>query len=120
MSTDPALALAEQALADQVLAEEGLRWQRHTAPLAALQDRLLAEFEHNCAAGTAELLAWLPSRHGAYQLVLEPGRSLPVLRPADPQQQAAAVLDFADEAADAEEFLIGDVALSHDGRRLVY
>ncbi|HEX4726872.1 MAG TPA: prolyl oligopeptidase family serine peptidase [Jatrophihabitans sp.] len=131
MNTDPALALANQSLADQaisdevltdrtvadeVLAEEGLRWQRHIGPLATLRDRLLAEFERNCAAGTAELLAWLPSRHGDYQLVLEPGRSLPVLR--DPE--AAPVLDFADEAAEAEEFLIGDVALSQDGRTLVY
>ena len=98
---------------EAVLAREAERWSRYHASSAGLIDRLRVEFEARAAVDQPELLA---SFGNDYKLILQPGASLPVLLGATD----VLVLDFEDEAAGHQEFLLGDLTVDPAGGLVLY
>jgi oligopeptidase B len=94
-------------------------WQRRQAEFAELRELLVAEFADRLADAPTQLLAAYATRRGRYELWQAEDASAPELH-LNADGRTRRVLDFTAEAADQPEFLLGDVALSEDGRWLAY
>ncbi len=91
-------------------------WQHQ---LAELRETLVAEFGERATETPAELLAAFVTARGRYELWLEPDSATPRLL-LHASAGVRRVLDFADQLVEDQEFLMGSMALTDDGRLLAY
>jgi oligopeptidase B len=94
-------------------------WPEYRDGLAPLRKQLLAEFAERSAQARAQLLAAFDTALGRYELWQAPDAATPELYRTD-RTGRHRLIDFAELAGDDAEFLLGDLAISPDGRLLAY
>src|SRR5262249_42096499 len=104
------------------LAREEVLWAEYAGPLTALRKQLRAEFEARALEEEWTPLAVFALADRLLVLVTAPGASRPrLLEQGDGAPRTwTCVLDFADEAAEGQEFILGDMVIDPAGTFLAY